>query len=212
MLYLVFRLVKSDRSTILVNLCIALILSYTLFLIGVNRTENKVKKKVLSLFLNIWLWNRFITDNFEINLWDNRSGTQEWTIRRHRQHWIYKTQAENKQNIKHNKGKRFLILIGHRHVNHILAVIEELKTKEWTDFYLDVDFKQWRSTIPPISTKRTIFYHLHSLNTKEGNHDIWCWKYRSWLGTGTTMWRCQTDLWDPTPPLLISRSPTAIYI
>jgi hypothetical protein len=41
------RLVKSDRSTILVNLCIALILSYTLFLIGVNRTENKVTKGVV---------------------------------------------------------------------------------------------------------------------------------------------------------------------
>ena len=28
-------------------------------------------------------------------------------------------------------------------------------------------FKQWWSTIPPILTKRTITYHLNSLNTKK---------------------------------------------
>ncbi|XP_052089257.1 uncharacterized protein LOC127725998 [Mytilus californianus] len=41
-IYIVFwRYLKSDRSTILVNLCVALILSYTLFLVGVTQTENK---------------------------------------------------------------------------------------------------------------------------------------------------------------------------
>jgi len=29
-----------------------------------------------------------------------------------------------------------------------------------------IKFKQWWSTIPPISTKRTITSRLHSLNTK----------------------------------------------
>jgi len=31
-------------------------------------------------------------------------------------------------------------------------------------------FKQWRSPIPPISTKRTITSHL---NWTQQNHDIW---------------------------------------
>ena len=37
-----FRYLKSDRATILVNLCIALILSYILFMAGVTQTENQV--------------------------------------------------------------------------------------------------------------------------------------------------------------------------
>ena len=37
-----FRYLKSDRATILVNLCIALILSYILFLAGVTQTANQV--------------------------------------------------------------------------------------------------------------------------------------------------------------------------
>jgi hypothetical protein len=45
-------------------------------------------------------------------------------------------------------------------------------------------FKQWWSTIPPISSKRKITFHLNSVNIKEG-HDIWHWKSRPWLGTGT---------------------------
>ena len=45
-------------------------------------------------------------------------------------------------------------------------------------------FKQWWSTIPPISTKPTIISPLHLLNTKK-DHDIWRSKFRSWLGTGT---------------------------
>jgi len=31
-----------------------------------------------------------------------RSGNQEWTIHRHWQHWVYKTQDEDKQSKKHN--------------------------------------------------------------------------------------------------------------
>jgi hypothetical protein len=33
----------------------------------------------------------------EINVWENRSGNQEWTIQRHWQHWAHKTQDEDKQ-------------------------------------------------------------------------------------------------------------------
>ena len=36
------RYVKSDRSVLLVNLCIVLILAYVTFLAGVNRVEYKV--------------------------------------------------------------------------------------------------------------------------------------------------------------------------
>ncbi|KAJ8315270.1 hypothetical protein KUTeg_007420 [Tegillarca granosa] len=36
-----WRYIKSDRAIILMNLCVALILAYAVFLAGVNRTENK---------------------------------------------------------------------------------------------------------------------------------------------------------------------------
>jgi hypothetical protein len=61
-------------------------------------------------------------------------------------------------------------------------------------FFLNVDGlwkeslnREW-FTIPLISTKRPITSHLHSLNTKK-RHAIWRWKSRSWLGTGTIIWR-----------------------
>jgi len=41
-------------------------------------------------------------------------------------------------------------------------------------------FNSGLSTIPPISSKRTITFHLNSKD-----HNIWLWKYRSWLRTGT---------------------------
>jgi hypothetical protein len=46
-------------------------------------------------------------------------------------------------------------------------------------FFMKWKFKQWWSSIPPISTKQTTTFHLKSLNTKD--HNIWCWKSRSWL-------------------------------
>ncbi|KAL3883250.1 hypothetical protein ACJMK2_029533 [Sinanodonta woodiana] len=39
--FIVWRYVKSDRTTLLMNLCLALIISYVIFLAGVDRTENK---------------------------------------------------------------------------------------------------------------------------------------------------------------------------
>ena len=38
-----YRYVKSDRAVILINLCIALIISYAIFIVGVDRTENEVR-------------------------------------------------------------------------------------------------------------------------------------------------------------------------
>jgi GTP-sensing pleiotropic transcriptional regulator CodY len=66
-------------------------------------------------------------------------------------------------------------------------------------------FTQWWSTMLPISTKQKKVHtvmvnnvtninktsnpaHLNVLSKKGGN-DIWHWKYRSWLETGTKMWR-----------------------
>jgi hypothetical protein len=37
-----------------------------------------------------------------INVKENRRDNQKWTIQRNWQHWVYKTQHENKQNKKHN--------------------------------------------------------------------------------------------------------------
>ncbi|KAK3581721.1 hypothetical protein CHS0354_023408 [Potamilus streckersoni] len=39
--FVVWRYVKSDRTSLLMNLCLALIISYVIFLAGVDRTENK---------------------------------------------------------------------------------------------------------------------------------------------------------------------------
>ena len=48
--------------------------------------------------------------------------------------------------------------------------------------------KQWLSTIPSISTKRTFASHLNSLNiTKTVIYDVG--KSRSSLGTGIPMWQ-----------------------
>jgi hypothetical protein len=53
--------------------------------------------------------------------------------------------------------------------------------------FMKLKFKHWLSTIPPLSTNQTIVCHLNSLNIKR-NHNIWCWKSKYWLGTGTKMW------------------------
>jgi len=46
-------------------------------------------------------------------------------------------------------------------------------------------FKQWWSTIPPISTKWTIISHLNSLNIKKPRHMTL--EIQVMLGTGTKM-------------------------
>jgi len=53
-----------------------------------------------------------------------------------------------------------------------------------TIFYMKGKFIKWWSTIPPISTKRTIPFHTNSLNTQTNipRHITWL---EIWLGTGT---------------------------
>jgi hypothetical protein len=51
-------------------------------------------------------------------------------------------------------------------------------------YFMKIKFKQWWSTIPPISPKRTVTFHLTSLNIKT-LYDIWSWKSRLWLETST---------------------------
>ena len=46
--------------------------------------------------------------------------------------------------------------------------------------------QQWWSSFPPISTKRTS--DLNWTSWTQEDHDIWRWKSRSWLRTGTNMW------------------------
>ena len=67
-------------------------------------------------------------------------------------------------------------------------------------------FKQWWSTIPPISTKWTITSHLK--HTKSPL--IRRWISRSWFRIGTNMggW---TSKWDLNTPFLIIGSPMAIH-
>ena len=40
-----------------------------------------------------------------MNVRETRSDNQEWTIQRHWQHWVHKTQTEDKQNQKHNNDR-----------------------------------------------------------------------------------------------------------
>ena len=47
-------------------------------------------------------------------------------------------------------------------------------------------FKQWWSSIPPISTKRTINSHLNWTHKIQKKHGVWRWISRSWFRTGTT--------------------------
>ncbi|XP_076071097.1 adhesion G protein-coupled receptor B1-like [Mytilus galloprovincialis] len=50
--YILWRHVRSDRSKILINLCVALITSYILFLAGVTKTSNKVVCTAIAITLH----------------------------------------------------------------------------------------------------------------------------------------------------------------
>jgi hypothetical protein len=47
-------------------------------------------------------------------------------------------------------------------------------------------FANLLSAILPISTEQTTTSHIKSLSTSKEDY-IWCWKSRSWFGTGTKM-------------------------
>ena len=49
--FIFFRVVKSDRAIILLNLCIALIIGYALFLGGVSQADQKVCENRPAVFL-----------------------------------------------------------------------------------------------------------------------------------------------------------------
>jgi len=40
--YVIYSYLKSDQAVLLLNLCVALFVSYIIFLAGVDRTESKV--------------------------------------------------------------------------------------------------------------------------------------------------------------------------
>ena len=48
-------------------------------------------------------------------------------------------------------------------------------------------FKQWWSSIPPVSTKRTITSHLNWTHWTHKDHDMWRLESRSWVRTDTNM-------------------------
>ncbi|XP_052078889.1 adhesion G protein-coupled receptor B1-like [Mytilus californianus] len=50
--FVLWRHVRSDRAKILINLCLALITSYILFLVGINRTGNKVVCTAIAVALH----------------------------------------------------------------------------------------------------------------------------------------------------------------
>jgi hypothetical protein len=45
-----------------------------------------------------------VQDTGQINVRENRRGNQEWTIQRHWQHWVYKTQDKDKPSKNRNTG------------------------------------------------------------------------------------------------------------
>ena len=48
------------------------------------------------------IYNIDIKSPHSINVRENQRGNKEWTIQRNWQHWVHKTQDEDKQNKKHN--------------------------------------------------------------------------------------------------------------
>ncbi|XP_070189458.1 mucin-22-like isoform X2 [Littorina saxatilis] len=53
--FILWRHVKSDRSVLLVHLCVVLVIAYVTFLAGVNRIEHKIVCTVVAAFLH-YLW------------------------------------------------------------------------------------------------------------------------------------------------------------
>jgi hypothetical protein len=60
------------------------------------------------------------------------------------------------------------------------------------DIIMKRKFKQWRSTIAPISTEQTIISHLNLLNMKKTMIYVSHWKWMSWIGTDTNKWQNET--------------------
>ena len=62
-----FRLVKSDRAALLMNLCVALIISYVLFLVGIDRAESEVRFQSQMwndiVLIILWLFSYLFQEN-----------------------------------------------------------------------------------------------------------------------------------------------------
>ena len=67
------------------------VLFYTVFCIGYHVSLDFVHKELKGFQL--------LKRKISINVRENRRGNQEWTIQRNWQHWVHKTQDEDKQNI-----------------------------------------------------------------------------------------------------------------
>lgn len=55
------RDVSDDGTKVLMNLCVALIISYVIFLAGITQTENEVRQKEKSREVFIWEYLLFKT-------------------------------------------------------------------------------------------------------------------------------------------------------
>jgi len=77
-------------------------------------------------------------------------------------------------------------------------------------FNMKRKFKQWKSTFPPISIKRTITSHLNGPLNIKNDRDIWSLKSRSWFGTGTEMWRVKPVSGISALPLFTSNDNTCM--
>ena len=71
------------------------------FLKRINVHSKECLEKHRHLHINIAMGNISTTEG-QINARENRRGNQEWTIQKNRQHYVHKTQDEDKQNKKHN--------------------------------------------------------------------------------------------------------------
>ncbi|XP_061176826.1 uncharacterized protein LOC133185543 isoform X2 [Saccostrea echinata] len=56
---ILWRYVKNDQNLVLVHLCLSISLAYLLFLVGINRTENKVLCTVIAAFLQYFFLVEF---------------------------------------------------------------------------------------------------------------------------------------------------------
>jgi hypothetical protein len=119
-------------SKVKVN-CIILLFSVSWIMLAVNQYDcynyhhySLLDKQVNNVVINHRLNFRF---NYSINVRENWSGNQEWTIQRHWQHWVHKKQDEDKQNTKtqHRKLQKMSNMDPHLNTREGLAVSASYK-------------------------------------------------------------------------------------
>ncbi|KAH9493165.1 Adhesion G protein-coupled receptor L1, partial [Bulinus truncatus] len=68
---LLWKFLRSEKSILLMNLCVCLAAGYVIFLAGINRTENKVVCKVIALFLHyifLTVFFNFLSQSIALNV------------------------------------------------------------------------------------------------------------------------------------------------